>query len=140
MSVALSPPLRAVPSTDLDRIPALVSDLRATFEAGRTRPLGWRRQQIQQLRAMVRDHGDEFVEALHADLRKPPLEAWAADVGQVTLEAGLALRNLKRWTRPERASWIPIIALLEQHWRPVLAGEADRATALEAIAQGLGNR
>lgn len=108
MSVALNSPLRPVPSTDVERIPGLVSDLRKTFESGRTRPLGWRRQQIGRLRELVRDHGDELVEALRADLRKPSLEAWAADVGQVTVEARLALRNLKRWTRPERGSWIPI--------------------------------
>jgi aldehyde dehydrogenase (NAD+) len=104
MSVALRP----VPSTDLQRIPALVGDLRATFESGRTRPLAWRRDQLKQLRAMVSDHGDEFVDALRADLGKPELEAYAMDIGQVKVEVGLALRNLKRWTRPERGSWIPM--------------------------------
>jgi aldehyde dehydrogenase (NAD+) len=107
MSVALNSHLRPVPSTDVQRIPGLVSELRAHFDSGHTRPLAWRRQQIERLRAMVRNHADEFVEALRADLRKPELEAWGMDVGQVTTEASLALKNLKRWTRPERAGWIP---------------------------------
>ncbi len=108
MSVALNSPLRSVPSTDVERIPGLVADLRTHFDAGHTRSLAWRKQQIERLRSMIREHGDEFAEALHADLRKPPLEAWAADLGQVTVEASLALKNLKRWTRPERAGLIPI--------------------------------
>ena len=108
MSVALNSPLRSVPSTDVERIPGLVADLRTHFDAGHTRPLAWRKQQIERLRSMIREHGDELAEALHADLRKPPLEAWAADLGQVTVEASLALKNLKRWMRPERAGLIPI--------------------------------
>jgi aldehyde dehydrogenase (NAD+) len=108
MSVALSPPLRSVPRTDPGRIPALVDGLRTTFESGRTRPLAWRRQQLERLRALARENGDALVEALRLDLGKPALEAYAADIGQVTVEASLALRNLKRWTRPERGSWLPI--------------------------------
>ena len=48
--------------------------------------LAWRRRQIEALRDMVRTHGDELVAALHADLRKPTLEAWTADLGQVTVK------------------------------------------------------
>lgn len=94
--------------SELDRIPGLVAGLRASFDAGRTRPLAWRREQLEGVRALLGDHGDEFVAALHADLRKPTLEAWAADVGATRQEARLALRNLKKWTRPERVGLLPI--------------------------------
>jgi aldehyde dehydrogenase (NAD+) len=99
--------LRPVPRTDVARIPDLVQRLRATFEAGTTRPLDWRREQLTRLRAMARECGSEFVEALRADFGKPEFEARAADIGQVTLEAGLALKKLKKWTRPERVGWVP---------------------------------
>jgi aldehyde dehydrogenase (NAD+) len=108
VSLAARPALRPVPSTPLDLIPGLVEKLRKSFEAGRTRPLEWRRSQLKALKALVRERGDELVEALQADLRKPTLEAWAADVGQVTIEAGLALRNLKRWTKPQRGGFFPL--------------------------------
>ena len=60
MSVALKTPLHSVPSTDLEKIPALVEGLRATFTSGHTRSLDWRREQLRRLRQMVKDHGDEF--------------------------------------------------------------------------------
>jgi aldehyde dehydrogenase (NAD+) len=109
MSVALKTPLRPVPSTDLATIPTVVANLRATFDSAHTRPLHWRREQLKRLRDMVRDHGDEFVEALHADFGKPEIEARMMDLGQVPIEVGLALRNLKRWTRPERAAGMPFL-------------------------------
>ena len=109
MSVALKTPLRPVPGTNLDSIPDLVENLRTTFGCGHTRPLAWRREQLRQLRAMVKDHGDEFVEALRADLGKPEFEARMMDLGQVPTEVGLALRNLRKWTKPERVSGMPFM-------------------------------
>jgi aldehyde dehydrogenase (NAD+) len=90
------------PATDLAGIPETVARLRNSFESGRTRPLEWRQQQLRRLHAMMSENGDDLVAALQADLRKPELEAWAADVSTVTAEAKLALKNLKRWTRPEK--------------------------------------
>jgi len=107
MSVALDTH-QPDPHTELSRIPDLVSRLRATFESGRTRDLAWRRAQIEAVRAMVRDHQDEFIEALRADLGKPVLEAVSADLAQATMEAGLALKKLSKWTRPEKVGRLPL--------------------------------
>jgi len=99
---------RPGPHTDVERIPGTVEGLRRSFASGRTRPLAWRREQLKALRAMMVEHGDELVAALQADLGKPVLEALAADVSSVKREASLALRRLRRWTRPERVGWLPI--------------------------------
>jgi aldehyde dehydrogenase (NAD+) len=96
------------PATELAAIPGAVARLRKTFGSGRTLPLAWRRQQLARLRAMLGERGEELLEALRADLGKPALEAWAADVASVRMEAALALRNLRRWTRPERVGWMPV--------------------------------
>lgn len=109
MSAAQNPALRPVPSTDARKIPGIVEMLRTSFESGHTRTLDWRRDQLKRLRQMIRDHGDEFVEALAADFGKPELEARMMDVGQVPIEASLALRNLKKWTRPQRVGGIPLV-------------------------------
>jgi len=107
MTVALKAPLRPVPSTDIAKIPNLVRRLRTTFDSGQTRPLHWRRDQLQRLRALVRNHGDELAQALHLDLGKPEFEAWSLDLAQVTAEATLALRKLVAWSRPQRAPGLP---------------------------------
>jgi len=95
-------PVLSEPNTEIESIPAQVAQLRRTFDTGRTRPLEWRRQQLKRLIAMHDDHADEFIAALHADFGKPTLEAFTADVGQGKMEAKNALKNLKKWTRPER--------------------------------------
>ena len=97
------------PHTEIESIPARVARLRGTFEAGRTRPLEWRREQLKQLIQMHDDHADDFVAALHADFGKPTFEAFASDVGQGKQEAKGALKNLTKWTRPERVGGIPLM-------------------------------
>jgi len=95
-------PVLSEPNTEIESIPAQVAQLRRTFDTGRTRPLEWRRQQLKRLIAMHDDHADEFIAALHADFGNPTFEAFTADVGQGKMEAKSALKNLKKWTRPER--------------------------------------
>jgi aldehyde dehydrogenase (NAD+) len=105
--MSLHQPSIAEPNFDIDSIGPLVSRLRASFDRGRTRSFEWRRQQLKQLIKMLSERGDDFVEALAADFGKPALEARAADVGQAKIEAQGALRNLKKWMRPERVG-LPI--------------------------------
>jgi aldehyde dehydrogenase (NAD+) len=85
-----------------------VARLRATFESGRTRPLRWRRDQLEALRAMLVEREADLLAALKADLGKPPTEAWATDVGFVISEITHALRHLRAWSRPERV-WAPMV-------------------------------
>ncbi len=99
MSVA---ELARPPHTDVDRIPEIVSRLRESFRSGRTRPLEWRLGQLARLQELLERHGDELVAALQADLRKPTLEAWMADVANTKAEVVLARRKLRSWTKPER--------------------------------------
>jgi len=97
------------PHTEIASIPDQVARLRRAFEAGRTRPLAWRREQLKQLIAMHDEHADEFIQALHADFGKPTFEAFTSDVSQGKLEAKSALKNLKKWTRPERVGLLPVM-------------------------------
>lgn len=101
--------LEREPHTSIDQIPEIVARLRASFAAGRTRPLAWRRDQLARLRTLLEEHGQEIVEALQADLHKPELEAWAADVSSVKGEIKLALKNLVRWTKPRRVHGLPLL-------------------------------
>jgi aldehyde dehydrogenase (NAD+) len=98
-----------VPSSPIDEIAPLVARLRKTFETGRTKPLAWRRAQLEALIRFAKENSDALVEALQADMGKPELEARAADIGQITQEAKLALKNLNKWTRPQSAGRIPFM-------------------------------
>jgi aldehyde dehydrogenase (NAD+) len=83
-------------------IPALVKGLRASFDSGRTRPLEWRRGQLQQMRAMLQEQEAALLGALAADLGKPATEAYAADVGFLYGDLDLTLKHLGKWTKPQR--------------------------------------
>jgi len=96
------------PRFDLDRIPEIAQRLRQTFDSGKTRSLDWRRGQLQAIHDMMAAEGDVLVEALQADLRKPTLEAWAADIGAMKMESKSAIKSLKKWTRPEKIGLLPI--------------------------------
>lgn len=76
--------------------------LRKTFSDGRTRPLAWRRTQLNGLRKMLVEREADFLAALSADLGKPRLEAWATEIGFTINEIDLTLKNLKRWTKAQK--------------------------------------
>ena len=91
-------------------IPSRVAALRSAFDAGRTRPLEWRRAQLEGILRLLDERGDELMKALQADLGKPEVEANMADLGHAKSETKLALKNLEKWTRPERVGLpIPIL-------------------------------
>ena len=90
------------PSTDPAAIPGIVERLRRSFESGKTRPLAWRRAQLERLVNLVDENTDELLAALRADLGKPEIEARVTDVAIVRSEALHAKKMLARWTRPER--------------------------------------
>jgi aldehyde dehydrogenase (NAD+) len=94
-----APPVPATP--DLDA-PALVAGLRKAFATGRTRSHEWRRDQLRAMRRMLVERETELVEALGADLAKPPTEAYATDIGFTIAEIDYALKHLRRWMRPRR--------------------------------------
>ncbi|MGA5540998.1 aldehyde dehydrogenase family protein [Mycobacterium sp. NPDC051198] len=85
-----------MPAPDL---PATVARLRETFDTGRTLDLDWRRAQLRALIAMLTDNGDAIVDAVSADLRRPPFETWLAEIVATVNEARHAARNVGRWTR-----------------------------------------
>jgi hypothetical protein len=65
-------------------------ELRASFAAGRTRPLEWRAAQLRALVRMIEEKEDDIAAAVHADLAKPHLESYLHEV-QLLLPAVCAL-------------------------------------------------
>ena len=80
----------------------LLDRLRATFRSGRTKDLAWRRRQLENLLRLLDDHEDELNRALHDDLRRPPFEAYAGDIGNTKGEIKHLLKHFARWARPTK--------------------------------------
>ncbi len=89
--------------TNLDhRYRELVQQLRTTFDSGVTRPLSWRREQLDAMKAMLEDNESVIAEALAADLSKPPQEVVLGETALLFAEIKHARARLERWARPRK--------------------------------------
>src|ERR1044072_7657307 len=70
-----------------------VARLRATFDTGRTKPVAWRRQQLQALRGLLTEHEDVFAQALQTDLGKSATEAHMMEIGFLAKEIAHTVRH-----------------------------------------------
>lgn len=91
-------------TTAVEPIPQVLGRLRATFREGRTRPLAWRLQHLQKLRALLKEREAEALAALRADLGKPALEAYASELGFLVAELDHTIKHLPSWVKPEKVS------------------------------------
>lgn len=76
--------------------------LRISFDQGLTRPLSWRKHQLEQMLKMLEENENAFAEALATDLGKPLVEGFITDIAFVAGEVRAMIKNLKKWNKPER--------------------------------------
>lgn len=79
---------------------ALVASQRAFFLEGHTRPVAWRKSQLESVRAMFTDHHDALCDALWKDLRRNVNDADLMDVEYCAKEAAYALEHIDAWMKP----------------------------------------
>lgn len=91
-------------------ISQVVAKTRSAYESGKTRPLAWRKTQLQACVRMLQENADQFAEALATDLGRGPEEAWLYDIGFSITEIELMIKNLKKWTEPRKVS-TPMVSL-----------------------------
>ena len=84
--------------------------LRATYKTGRTRPLAWRRNQLEQMIKLLEENEADLLAALRTDLGKPTVEGFITDIAFVTGEIKQMLKNLKKWNKPQRVP-SPIVTM-----------------------------
>lgn len=81
---------------------SIVDALRVSFNSGVMRDLDARRTQLRQLHRLLTEQEAPILAALAADLGKPPMEAYAAEIGVVLAEIDHALKHLNGWCSPRR--------------------------------------
>jgi aldehyde dehydrogenase (NAD+) len=86
----------------------IVRHARDYFATGVTRPLAFRREQLQKLSAALRQHEPALLAALQADLGKSAYQSLSSELALVQAEIDLALRQLSRWAAPatRRTPWL----------------------------------
>ena len=82
--------------------------LRHAYESGRTRPLAWRRAQLDALCRLVTDNRDAFASAAMADLSKPAAETILMELNLVASEAKFVRNRLGLWAarHPKAMHWM----------------------------------
>ena len=88
---------------------------RAVFDAGITRPLSWRLDQLRGLRRMLAERQADFAQALAKDVGKHHTEAQLAEIGFVDAEAAHLERHLEGWLRPRRVP-VPLTVQPARAW------------------------
>ncbi|MDU3565625.1 MAG: aldehyde dehydrogenase family protein [Bifidobacterium longum] len=84
------------------------AQLRHAYESGCTRPLAWRRAQLDALCRLVTDNRDAFVAAAMADLGKPAAETILMELNLVAGEAKFVRNRLGLWAarHPKAMHWM----------------------------------
>ena len=103
---ASSPPprLHSVPPQALEHIRATLTQLRATFESGRTRSYAWRARQLEGLIALLVENEARILQVLQDDVGKTQLDAWTAEIADTKTGLVYLQKKLRRYMKPERAS------------------------------------
>jgi acyl-CoA reductase-like NAD-dependent aldehyde dehydrogenase len=81
---------------------ALVARQREYFLSGQTRPVAWRRTQLEAVRSLFTENHDELCDALWKDLRRNIIDADLIDVAYCAREAEYSLQHLADWMKPQR--------------------------------------
>ena len=89
---------------------SVAETLRNSYNKGVTRPLPWRKHQLEQMVKMLEENESAFLDALATDLGKPRVEGFITDIAFVTSEVKSMIKNLKKWNKPERVG-TPLIAM-----------------------------
>jgi len=82
----------------------MLAALRAYHASLDARDLRWRRTQLEALRSMVEEQEPSILDALHADLRKSPIESYLTETSFVVGEIDHALAHFEQWAKPVKAS------------------------------------
>ncbi|MGQ4649925.1 aldehyde dehydrogenase family protein [Lyngbya aestuarii] len=86
-----------------DKISHILDQQRQLFSTGKTKDVAFRIEQLQLLKKVVVQNQAAILKALQADLGKPELESYATEIG-VVMEINHALKHIKSWVKPQKAS------------------------------------
>jgi len=90
-------------------LPATLTRLRQTFDSGKTLEIEWRLAQLGEIGRMMREHEQDFAEALRLDLGKCRFEAVMTEMNFVASEVKYARKHLASWMKAQRVR-TPIMA------------------------------
>lgn len=98
-----------------ESISQTMTGLRNFFISGKTRDVEFRIAQLKKLKEGIRKYEPEIIASLYDDLRKPPFESYASEIGVLYTEIGHVIGHLRSWARSRRVA-TPIIHFLSRSY------------------------
>ncbi|CAB3229016.1 unnamed protein product [Arctia plantaginis] len=90
------------PNSKSSNIVEAVQTARDAFNRGVTRPIEWRRKQLNSLLRMYEENRNAMIEALHKDLRRSKMEAVLLEVDYLINDLKNTIHYLDEWSAPEK--------------------------------------
>ncbi|MCV2503186.1 MAG: aldehyde dehydrogenase family protein [Neisseriaceae bacterium] len=87
-----------------------VSQLRATFNSGKTKPIEWRKEQLKQLKKLIEENSSTLEQAIKEDLGKSEIESRMTETSFIKGEIAHTLKKLKNWMKSTK----PVMPLMLQ--------------------------
>ncbi|KAG0042527.1 aldehyde dehydrogenase 3, member A2 [Gryganskiella cystojenkinii] len=79
----------------------IVRRCQTAFKSGHTRPIEYRRKQLQQLWCMIDENREQLAKAVYDDLRKSRFEVIIGEITTTLEDINYCLENLDKWTKDE---------------------------------------
>ena len=93
----------------------VLAQVRTVFNAGRTRSVAWREEQLRAIERMCEEREAEISEALIRDRGRSAFEAWLGDIASTKAEAVFARKHFRKWMKPQRQS-LPLAQMPGRAW------------------------
>lgn len=77
------------------------------YNAGKTRSVDFRIEQLKKLRKLVKQNENEIMDAIRKDFGKSEFETYITEILQFYNEVNVNIKKLKKWARPKK-KWLPI--------------------------------
>ena len=82
---------------------SIIKNQRNFFNTNATKSVEYRLRMLQRLKKIISDNEDKIISVLYKDLSKSKSEAYMTEIAMVYAELDEALKNVRSWSRPQRA-------------------------------------
>lgn len=72
------------------------------FKSQTTKKVAYRQSLLKKLKSEIRSREQDILHAIKADFQKSEFESFISEIGLVYSELDLAIKNLKKWSKPQR--------------------------------------
>lgn len=83
-------------------VQSAIAKQRAFFATGQTKNYDFRLAQLNKLLELIQGNDKLILDAVHADLRKPAIEAYGSEVLSTLAEIKYAAKHLRKWMKPQK--------------------------------------